>query len=332
MNICRIIHPKVKNFFRNKNFIKIFKRIAIAYRITLLTVTFFWAISSLAINIEQVKKDRQNQSKGFLSSFNNIQSCKEKLNNLSQQVSAIKKDVYEKQDLYKNIRTEEAFQKTFKLRTQNLNSIKAIETEMLSLKKICPFFRFDSLVSNLDLTIKDLKQDQWSMNYDQDWIKTDKKISERVHNDSKLRSCDINMGGPTQDIIILSFFMSLNDSNGDIFELNKNFSFLKILDDYISTTATVCGLKEAIETVDSLDEENKKIRKAEIKSFQSSLDAGQKMLTEGKEILNGFSFEESSKKICRKLRDSEKDHAGVCENPLDNPSWHYSVSYFLNTE
>ena len=310
----------------------IYRTVTIVHRIILLTITFFWTISSLAIDIEQIKQDRQNKSKVFLSSFNNIQSCKEKASNLSQQILAIKKDIYEKQDLYKNIRTEEAFQNTLKLRTQSLNSIKAIETEILSLNRNCPFLSSDSLKNNLDLTIKDLKKDQWSMNYDQGWIKADKKISERVHNNYKLGSCDINMSGPTQDIITLTFFMSLNDINGNIFELNKNFSFLKILDDYISTTAKVCGLKEVIKTVDSLDEENKKIRKAEIKSFQSSLEASQKMLTEGKEIISNINFEESSKKICRKLRDSEKDHAGVCENPLDNPSWHYSVSYFLNAE
>ena len=296
--------------------------------------TLFWINFSFADSLEQINQERQNNRKAFLSSLNHIQFCRDKAQNLSDRVSALEQDLSRKHDFYQNIHTEEDFQKGLRLRKKAQADIKDIKGQVRVLKRKCKFFVSDSIVSQLDLSLKALKKDLWSLNYDQEWIETTKQMDQKIHTKYKLGNCISDLNTPAVKVFSWSSYVDLAYHKGDMFMMSHGLANLKVLNDYITNVVSACDIEG---TMRAIEEQNmsptiKELNQKIIAGMQKDVQSSHSKLKEATEKYGALNFEELSVKMCQQLKEMEKDQAGICSAPLDNPSWHYSVSYFLNAE
>ena len=101
---------------------------------------------------------------------------------------------------------------------------------------------------------------------------------------------------------------------GRIYMLNQSLSAIKVLTDYITVQAGIC-------TAGALPK-NEQDRKR-VEEIQSAQINAQGILEDFQETNEGLSPED----FCQRLKDQRGIHLNLCEEPLHNPSWTYSVHY-----
>ena len=80
----------------------------------------------------------------------------------------------------------------------------------------------------------------------------------------------------------------------------------------------ICDLEKADQT---------ELNQAAAVSLKNALTSSQQTLEKAKLQFGDMDFETSSQKLCQALTKQNKDHLGLCEEPLNNLSWIYSAHY-----
>ena len=95
----------------------------------------------------------------------------------------------------------------------------------------------------------------------------------------------------------------MNSKMGDIYDVERAITAIRILKDEISTLTEVCNIHEIAK--------NDLVKAKEILKEAQSYERP---------------FKEMAQKVCNFLDQAKPTHRELCQDPLNNDSWKYSVS------
>ncbi len=131
-------------------------------------------------------------------------------------------------------------------------------------------------------------------------------------------------------------------NSGNLYMTNKNLERVDVLSELMSILFEICGNIESMMRVDVLSElmsilfeicgNIESMMRVEYKrdavfEMKGELIGSVRVLAQN--LFDDLTFEQSSEIICRHLKEKDADRFGLCENPINNPSWIYSVNHFL---
>ena len=269
-------------------------------------------------SIDQIKKERKIKAQSFANHLSQVHSCKKALDHLFTQVADIKNTLSKNEELCGTIHTERQLNQCFQFRSDTLNEMEALKSSASNFKTQCsfPVFRkkMELIHENLELPLNSLNRSLSLLTDIKREVAHYKRTQFQIYNKYKLLDCHLN--APIVEMSLWDLKAQRAFDNGNIHLIKQSLRALEVLNDYISTLYSLCNGDEAEETA---------LNQTASSHLKNIVTNSQNILDNAKNKFSDFSFDQLSQKMCQNLKDTNKDLFGLCEDPLNNPSWVYSA-------
>lgn len=301
----------------------------------LLFIIFFlsstlYTQSGFSENIaEEIKKAREASRSRFKQKTNEIQNCTEEINHLSSKITHLKQDISEKALVCKALDNADQFKECTQLKKKAIDKIKNLAKMTVETRERCLLFEFSPILTKIDSIIPSMQSDLSSMNDQYQRLveyKKEQKTSRKIeHDKDKYFDCRGDIW--TQSSVLVDWYLPIKTAHrtGNLYYFKKGMSALKIINDAIATQAQICldiNISNDKEVQENLEE-----IKQEIKDIKETVQENQAFVDELTPLAQDVDFDQWSKKYCEYLKNERELDLDLCENPINNPSWMYSVHY-----
>ncbi len=275
-----------------------------------------------------IKQDRQNNHAVFLKKSHNIQNCGKILDNLSLQIKEIIDTASKRTNVCKSPVTErERYYNCVNLTKQIINRTKTIQNKVLETQNTCGFFtEFQYFANSIQFSLNIIERSLRNIG-DEGlgfWVNSFKKSEETLYKERSPFRCNMDMLNVTANKMQSPLLTTpLAYLAGDIFNLNKSLSELRITKDYVFTIAKVCKAKAFNRSED--DNNKNKLIEEKIAFIDKKVKEVEQVTDDLLNEYGNSSFEELSKKACTHLKEKNRNTYGLCEAPVNTPEWTYSL-------
>ena len=306
-----------------------------------ITVCLFLATSicfsnfshSKTSDIASIQKNRSLKKNKFLKFTDHIANCGKELLDISHKAGQITKGFTSKMDSYRSVQTRQQFNELQAHKEQTISHVDVLKKNIKYIKNRCPLLNESISLEKTDTMKKKLNSRLSVLQGVEDHIDYMRDYNTELYDKGKLFLCWINLGSNKKHIGLVNLTFNVSFDIGDIHFIKTKLNTLNMLYDYASTYIKLCdvdnSLKKALAMDISHDEERRVLLSAS--SLKSILDYGQTILAKAqKRYEDHFDFQTMANLSCSRLEKTKADLGGICEIPLDNPSWAYSAHYFEN--
>ena len=276
-------------------------------------------------SIEQIKRDRRNHLETFVSYTNQIKYCSEELNNLSLKIIEVTKNVSEKKNFCESIHTEKQFQQCLQSKSKSLTDIENLSSAILDIKNHCFSFVKEQFLqerkAQLELSAKSLKESLSHLRDKNLQIVKNKETSAKANTKNKLVECNQSFVKPNIKVSSWYFETERAYKTGNLYTITKGLHALEILNDYTSTLFQICNVENTTLT---------RLNQHKITNMKNILTNSQRKLETAKNQFSDLTFDQSSGIMCKNLTEENADNLGLCDYPINNSSWIYSMNHLLS--
>ena len=281
-------------------------------------------------DIDKIQTARVRAKQGFLKFTRHIRDCGEELLDLTEKTDQIMMDISSKRDLYYSVQTQEQFDDLKKDRSLSVSYIDGLKKNIQFLKNRCSLLNDTAFIRKADSIKQKLDSHISVLDGVNEHILFIRDVNTKIYNKDKLFDCWLKADNvESMGWDELSFILAQNV--GDTFTMKAELNSLNIKYDFTSTYIDLCNIDKSVEIalasgLGKTDREKVLISAEGLKSIkeksQEILNAVQKAYKEN------FDFQRLAKLKCSRLNERNADLAGICETPLDNPSWTYTAYHF----
>jgi len=271
--------------------------------------------------IEALQRERKQNRNSFLNHAHQITTCAEEVQKLSVQANTISEnfskntktcgDFISTQDDYNHCKRDLS-----KIRTY----LRGLKNNVANTKNNCPLFsvndkQLSSSSTALKSSIRRLSDEGMGF-----WLRFNRESDSSIYANSKYQNCASDISGIIDyPLSLLSTGVIIYHEVSDIYELEKSLVGLRICSDYSQAIAEACGVYEVNEDQTALMQE--------INEIKTENEKIQKIISEDIDRYSNYSFDELSSKKCEEIQKRNINAFGLCENPINTPSWKYSIHH-----
>jgi len=295
--------------------------------------------------IEALQRERKQNRNSFLNHAHQITTCAEEVQKLSVQANTISEnfskntktcgDFISTQDDYNHCKRDLS-----KIRTY----LRGLKNNVANTKNNCPLFsvndkQLSSSSTALKSSIRRLSDEGMGF-----WLRFNRESNSSIYANSKYQNCASDISGTSYPIGFFSTGAFTCRYESDIYGLEKSLVGLRIYSDYSQAIAEACGVYEVnedqtalMQEINEIKTENEQTQKRiseaidkyhdyinEIKTENEKI---QKIISEDIDRYSNYSFDELSSKKCEEIQKRNINAFGLCDNPINTPSWKYSIHH-----
>ena len=276
----------------------------------------------------QLRRDRQIKHQAFIDSANQFTQCSEELWSLVGQIDVLHESVLSKGVICDEINSSDKYKECIGLISQSISDLKNLKSVVLDAQRRCPLFNSRSSVNKLTGLIDSLESDLITLNERYKYVVMDENVKVAVYDRNKLSKCYTSLQNLSSRIYLWIDRINLNlvGFSRDLYPVTQGLSALEIYEDYFLNIKDIC-LKTA-------DPEKTRDHETYVGLIENKYNEIKEAIATVFGNHENFPFEENATMMCTELT-SDTDHAsysvieGLCQEPLNNPSWIYSAHYFL---
>ena len=280
-----------------------------------------FSLNGLSIEtIEALQRDREQNRNAFLNHAHQITTCVEEVQKLSVQANTISENIS------KNTETCGYFISTENNYNHCVMDLSKIKTYLRDLKNniadtnnSCSLFskNNDQLASSLNAIESSIRLlGDEGMGY---WLNFTRESHSSIYNDNKYQDCATDILRIGYPIGFFSTGAMTHHYVSDIYELERSLLGLRIYSDYSQAIAEACGVYEVNEDQTALMQE--------INEVKTENEQIQERVSRTIDKYSNYSFDELSSKKCEAIQKRNINTFGLCENPMNTPSWVYSIHH-----
>ena len=278
----------------------------------------FSALADAEKTVKDMEQERNYHRRLFLNYMNSTKMCEEQSQDLLSQILVIKSKIPEtkQQCDTSSMDTSEKYQKCTHALSQLSSMINHlghnIANANVKFQEDCPQF-----APAITIEMSRLSHTMGRLGYRHDYLSDQhelglygQNVNQDIYkNQSKTFYCETDMRNIIRIISALDFNIFLRAFLSDIYYFNKTLSTIRVFNDQFRETARLC----AVDDPEFLEKE-KRIEKTLLELENNEL--------------NKISFEEAANQSCKWLEE-EAVETSLCENPVNTPSWKYSIHKIL---
>lgn len=270
--------------------------------------------------IETLQRKRKQNRNSFLNHAHQTTSCAEEVQKLSVQANTISENIS------KNTKTcgsfiskEDDYNKCVKDISKIRTYLKNLKSNVANTKSSCPLFSVNDkqLESSLNAIESSVYLLGEGMGY---WLRATRKIDSSIYNDNKYKDCATDILRINYPLGFFSTGVFTSHYVSDMYRLEKKLLGVRIYGDYSQAIVEACIANE-----DQTD------RMQEINEVKAENEQIQKEVSEDINKYSNYSFDELSSKKCKAIKKRNINVFGLCENPMNTPSWKYSIHHIYDS-
>ena len=280
----------------------------------------------------QMNQERQSLREEFSQYARQVNSCGETLNSLSTEAESVRQLISQRTTVCESpVTTRERYSKCVDITNKVISRTRSFQSAVSKAKELCPLFTSSSSVAQkLEAPLKNIQK---NLRYIGDaglgnivWFF--KNSEQQIYEKHKPQDCLLDLIRISKFIAGPMWQMEAGYLFGDIYSLNKTLSELNIIKDYAFTIEKVCNTGGV--NLSAYDEKTKEYMQTSIAEMQNKV----KEITQTADNLiseyGDIDFDILSRKMCKALREKNRNEQGICDFPVDTPEWAYFAQYMLS--
>ena len=266
----------------------------------------------------EVKKARKNQYNQLTSQLERIQYCTQELKSFSSRVLAVQNKISQTNSQCLSFETVEQLKSCIDLKKDLIKQTTSIAQSIAGSELDCPIFDSHFALIQIDSSINALKISLDRLNSLHTFLILDAIFTQKTYNTFKYPTCRLDIGLNYTQMINWALQLETAKIVGDTYIFEQGLSALEVLKDYITIQAKICINENVLG-----NEDNQNL----IASIQEVTVNSQNLHNQ---LISKFANEDLNlwpEKWCEHLKNKRNINLELCEEPLNNPSWAYSVHH-----